>query len=115
MRDFIPGGVLGNFQVNHSYCLHSVVLGSSQPLTEVSIKDFWEVERRPALGANNFFVLVVPNIKVMKETQNVIIHLCLHDFLWESFTLILEGKKCVNLDEICRILVFRRMGTEGIK
>ena len=35
----ISGGVLGNFQVAQS-CPHSEALGSTQPLAEMSIKEF---------------------------------------------------------------------------
>ena len=36
----IPCWVLGNFQVTFSFCLHSVALGSNQPVMEMSTKEF---------------------------------------------------------------------------
>ena len=38
--DSIPSRVLGNFHATFSFCPHSVVLESTQRLTEVSIKEF---------------------------------------------------------------------------
>ena len=39
-----------------------------------------------ALRADNSAVLVMPNVKVRRETQHSISPLGLHDFLGESFT-----------------------------
>jgi hypothetical protein len=36
----IHGRVLGKFQVTCSFCQHSVALGSTQPVTEMSTKEF---------------------------------------------------------------------------
>jgi hypothetical protein len=36
--DLIPDRVLGKFQVIYSFCLHSVTLGSTQSLAEMSTK-----------------------------------------------------------------------------
>jgi hypothetical protein len=36
----ISGRVLGNFQVPYSFYTHSVALGSTQPLTKMSTKEF---------------------------------------------------------------------------
>jgi hypothetical protein len=36
----IPDKVLGKFRVTYSFCAHSLALGSTQPLTEMSTKEF---------------------------------------------------------------------------
>jgi len=36
----VPGRVLGNFQVTYSFCAHSVALGSTRRLAEMSTKEF---------------------------------------------------------------------------
>ena len=36
----IFGRVLGNFKVTHYFCPQAVILGSTQPLTERSTKEF---------------------------------------------------------------------------
>jgi hypothetical protein len=38
----IPERVLGNFQVTYYFCAHSLTLGSTQSLTEISTKKFHE-------------------------------------------------------------------------
>jgi hypothetical protein len=74
----ILGKILGNYQVTYSFCPHSVALGSTQPLTEVS-------KVRQARRANNSALLVVPNVKLRMEAQHSILPLNLHDLLRESF------------------------------
>ena len=63
----IPCRVLGNFQVNCSFCLYSVAMGSSQPLNtndyqgiSLGVKCNWQVE-----------LTVLPNVKVKMEAQHV--------------------------------------------
>jgi hypothetical protein len=36
----IPGSVLGNYQMNYFFCAQSVTLESTQPVTEMSTKEF---------------------------------------------------------------------------
>ena len=55
------GGVLAYFQVAYFCRPHSVSLGSTQPLTEMSTKEFSWGKVRPARGTDNSAVLVVPN------------------------------------------------------
>ena len=63
---------------------------------------------RPARRADNYVVLVVPNVKVRMEVQNSFPFMSIHDLLRESFTFII-----IYLLEIqiyfCKIYHFRRI------
>jgi hypothetical protein len=58
-----------------------VGLGSTQPLTEVSTKEFLGGKVRLARKAGSFDVLLVPNFRVKREAQNSIPFLRLCDLL----------------------------------
>jgi hypothetical protein len=57
----IPGMILGNFQVMYSFYSHSLVLRSTQPLTEISTKEFFWGKVRPSREADNSAILAVQN------------------------------------------------------
>ena len=84
--DSISSRVLGNFEVPLSFCPHSVALGSTHTLTEMSAKGFPWGKMWPALSADSCAVLVMPNIKVRMEVQNFISPLSVHELLRERFT-----------------------------
>jgi hypothetical protein len=76
---------LGKFLIIYSFCLQSAVLGCTQPLTEMSTKEFpWTPVRLAT--ADSFAVLAMPDVKVRMEAQNFISPPSLHDLLRESFT-----------------------------
>ena len=68
----IPCRALGNFQVTYSFCPHSLAPGSTQPLTEMSIKEFPWGKVGLARTADNSAVLAVPNVKLRVEAQHSI-------------------------------------------
>jgi hypothetical protein len=86
----IPCTVLENFQVTYSFRPHSAAVGSTQPPTKMSTKEFPWGKVLPARTADNSAVLLVLSVKVMIETQHSTPHLNLHDLLTESFTLTSE-------------------------
>jgi hypothetical protein len=81
----ISGRILGSFQVTSYFCPHSVALGSTQILTEMSTRELPWGKARPVRGADSSAVLVVPNVKVRVEAERFVALLSLHDFLQESF------------------------------
>jgi hypothetical protein len=68
--------------------IHSVALGSTQPLTEISTKGFPWCKARPALTVDSSAVLVVPNVNIGMEAQHSIPGLSLCYLLQVSFTFI---------------------------
>ena len=65
----IIGGVLLKFSIQSA--LTSAVV-STQPLTDVSTKQFSWGKVQPAFRADNFAVLVVPNVNVRVQAQHSI-------------------------------------------
>jgi hypothetical protein len=62
-------------------------VGSTQPVTDMSTKNFLGGKVRPARRADSSAVLVVPNVKIGMEAQHYISRLSLHDLLWKSLPL----------------------------
>jgi hypothetical protein len=118
----IAGNVLGNFQVTYSFCPHSVVLWSAQPLTEMCSlpRNFLGGKMRPARRADNCTVLVVPNVKVRTEAQHFVPPLSLHDLLRESFTFTSLYLNSVNVQfrnkrrGFCAVLIALRSGNVAV-
>jgi hypothetical protein len=54
----IPDRTLGNFQVTYSVCAHSLLLGSTQPVTEMRTKKYPGGKVRPARTAESSAVLI---------------------------------------------------------
>jgi hypothetical protein len=77
----IPCRVLGNFHVTSSFCPHSVVLGFTQPLTEMTTRKFSWGKVRSATRADNTALPVVPTVKVRMEAQLSIPPLSFHYLL----------------------------------
>jgi len=68
-----------------SCCPHSVGLGSTQPLTEMSTKEFPWGKEGTARRDDNSALLVVPNVKVSVEAKHSIPpSLSLHGLLREA-------------------------------
>jgi hypothetical protein len=82
----ITSRVLENFQLSYSFCPHSVALGSTQPLTDISTKGFPSRKVQLAHTADSSAILVVPNFKVGMEAQHSMPGLSLHYLLEGSFT-----------------------------
>ena len=80
----IPGQILGDFQVNQSFCPHLAFHRNEHQL-------------RPARRDDISAVLVVPNFKIKVEAQNSVTRLSLHEFLRESFTLLRSHSATVLL------------------
>jgi hypothetical protein len=53
----------------HSYCPHSVLPGSTQPVTVKRSKEFPRAEVRPARKIENGAVPVVPSVEVRREAK----------------------------------------------
>ena len=60
-----PARAFGNLEVNY-FCLHSVALVSTQPLTEIPLGGKVRPERRTGKPA----ILVVPHVTVRIKTQD---------------------------------------------
>lgn len=80
----MPCRVLGSFQVNYSFCLHSVAPGSTQPLRE---RNFLGGKMRPECRADISALLFVLNCIVRMKAQHFIPPLNIHDLLEESLKL----------------------------
>ena len=78
--------VLGNFQVNYSFSPHSMALGSTEPLIDISTKGFPSCKVQLAHTADRSAILDVPDVKVGMEAQHPIPGLSLHYLLEGSFT-----------------------------
>ena len=90
----IPGRALGNFQVTSSFYPHSVALGSTQPLAEMSTKEFPWGKEGTARRDDNTAMLVVPNVNVKCGSQTfyppsplLSLHELLREALSSTFTI----------------------------
>ena len=82
----IPGIVFGNFQFSYSFWPHSVALDYSQPLTEVSIKEYPWVLRAASAWSWQLCRHICAECEIMDGSPTFHHFLCLHDSLRWSFT-----------------------------
>jgi len=103
----IPGGLLGNYEMTHSFRTHSVVLGPLSLLTDMSTKNVLGGKVRPASTADGSALLVASNIKIRMEAQHSIPLLILQDFLQETCTFKIAVVPSIHVQHSIPLLILQ--------